>query len=165
MALPKLPLKKLFFSSFLVMIAVFYLATLPHFGLTWDEPANYLKGDRVVAFLTSDFDFKYLDTKTEPLGITEFDRVENKMFTGWGGWSGHPPFTVTLAGFSNLLFNKTLGWLNHIDAHHLPIVLISLFSIGLFSFSANKFIIFICISSIWRLKVSREEPLYFQICL
>ena len=105
-----------------LLFFVFNLITLKEYGVSWDEPSNYLKGDRFLEyFLTSNKD--YLDF-TKRMNVSPFDRPENSIYTA-PTFLGHPPIGSLVAAASHKIFTQKLGLLNHVDSHHLGIVFLS----------------------------------------
>lgn len=104
---------------------VFFLVnalTLSQYGVSWDEPPNYLKADRFLEyFLTGNKD--YLDLQKR-MGVSAFDREENSLYTAQS-FVFHPSVGSYLPAIFHKIFTQKLGILNHIDSHHLAIVLLS----------------------------------------
>ena len=95
------------------------LMTLSHYGLTFDETWLLLAGERYLHFWAT-FDSSLLDfSQHHPADYRlpdhpRFDLRDNEPF---------PAVATTLSAGSCWLFFSRLGWLDPVDAHHLPVLL------------------------------------------
>ncbi len=125
-----------------VIVGVAYciigIATLKDYGINWDEPVHFARGQAYLTYLTTGttqyenlppyvirgivFDAEGNRTKTAPP-----ERVTRSVFQNPtqppAYWLeddvGHPPLNGILAAATNRLFYGVLGWLGDIDAYHL----------------------------------------------
>lgn len=143
-----------------LIISVLFLSislfTLSDYGINWDEPNHYIRGQAYLRFFLTGRD-NYNDLpkikshypkvlgRDLPSGIIfgdesfrrsiyQFDASRNGSQTyPWylKNDSGHPPLNGILASLSNYVFYQKLGWLGDIEAYHLFIV--SVTSLAIFS--------------------------------
>jgi len=142
---------------------VVLLFTLSDYGINWDEPVHYIRGQAYLRFfLTGKDNYRgllRLETsyarvygRTLPTGITfgdggsprrsiyQYDSEPNHLTYRWflENDSGHPPLNGILASLSNYIFYQKLGWLGDIQAYHLFIIgvtSIAVFAVFLFTSS------------------------------
>lgn len=130
-------------SSLLVAVglAVFLgagIATLPHYGLTWDEAlGNLFFGQRYFYYFTS-LNREYLDFEKADLAIHQ--RPLNLYASPFRAqpWE-FPPLADTLSAATMEVFGYRLGWLDPIDAFHMmKVVLVGLLLWVLYRFAAPR---------------------------
>jgi len=138
----------------LIIILSFFLIelfTLSDYGINWDEPAHYMRGQAYLYYLLtgkenykellrvkshyekSSFyeipkDVEYEDTSQFRRSIYQYDREDKVRYTyhyyaQFDG--GHPPINGILASLSNHIFYQKLGWLDDIQSYHLFIIVTS----------------------------------------
>ena len=107
---------------FLVLAFCFVgLLTLDNYGLTYDETWHLFAGDRYFRYWMT-FDRSLTDfsrphpSDNQPDGHPIFDRRDNEP---------RPAVADTLSGLSCWLLFAKLRWLDPVDAHHLPIILMA----------------------------------------
>lgn len=125
------------------------LFTIPHYGINWDEPAHYLRGQSFLRFfLTGKKDYSDLpklathygpnwsesiegtllpDDSTFRRSIYQFDRNGDQFtFPYWERQIGsHPPLNGLLASATNYLLYQKLGIVGDIESYHVFIVAVS----------------------------------------
>lgn len=133
-------------SLFFFVIGLF---TIPHYGINWDEPAHYLRGQSFLRFfLTGKKDYTdlpkllihYGPYKGEPLtgtvlpddssfrrSIYQFDRNGDQFtFPYWERQIGsHPPLNGLLASVTNYVLYQKLGIVGDIESYHVFIIAVS----------------------------------------
>ncbi len=111
--------------AYAVAFVVLGIATLPQYGLTWDEGlGHFFFGERYFHYLTS-FDSAYLDFRDANLDIHQ--RPLNFSGSPWATpdmAAEFPPLADTLSAASMELLAYRLAWLDPVDALHLPVVLL-----------------------------------------
>jgi hypothetical protein len=123
---------------FIFLFLVSGIATLPNYGLTWDESlGNIFFGERYWHYFTS-FNSKYLDFNTE----LEFHRqyTLNTFVAPFRDRPNEfPPLADTLSAATMYIFSYGLGWLNPVDGFHLfTILLCSVFLFVFYNFAAHR---------------------------
>lgn len=132
-----------------LLFFVIGLFTIREYGINWDEPAHYLRGQSLLRyFLTGKKDYRDLpkllthygpytgeplsgivlpDDKTFRRSIYQFDRNGDQFtFYYWERQIGsHPPFNGLLASATNYLLYQKLGIAGDIESYHIFIVAIS----------------------------------------
>ncbi len=132
-----------------LLFFVIGLFTIREYGINWDEPAHYLRGQSLLRyFLTGKKDYTDLpkllihygpytgeplpgivlpDDKTFRRSIYQFDRNGDQFtFYYWERQIGsHPPLNGLLASVTNYLFYQKLGIVGDIEGYHVFIVAIS----------------------------------------
>lgn len=125
------------------------LFTIPQYGINWDEPAHYLRGQSFLRFfLTGKKDYSDLpklathygpnwsepiegtllpDDSTFRRSIYQFDRNGDQFtFPYWERQIGsHPPLNGLLASATNYLLYQKLGIMGDIESYHVFIVAVS----------------------------------------
>jgi len=113
-----------------IIITVIYFVvqaiSLPHVGMTWDEPSSFFFGRASLHFYqTGDRgylnDANYKDPK----------RFGKDPFQYIYGEDVYPPFPFIIASLTSSIFAEKLHLMNPITAHHLGLVLIG--AIGVFA--------------------------------
>lgn len=115
------------------------LFTLKDYGINWDEPFHYFRGQAY---------FQYLTT-----GETNYDNVlgrrsyfQNDSYNGASFLikdSAHPPANDILASFFNFIFYRKLNILGDINSYHLFIVItstIGVLVVSLFAYETLGFV-------------------------
>jgi Dolichyl-phosphate-mannose-protein mannosyltransferase len=112
-------------------LAVWGVANLSHYGVTIDSPSLYYAGDRTLFWLQNRDVPRALtleNTEKEPRGFqTAFGRHPELLDP-----IHYPVLTGLLGALSSRLFHDTLGWLDVIDGHQLPLVLLHALCVFLF---------------------------------
>lgn len=122
------------------------LITIPDYGINWDEPAHYLRGQSLLRFfLTGKKDYSdfpkiathYGPNWSEPIegtllpddstfrrSIYQFDRNGDQFtFPYWERQIGsHPPLNGLLASATNYVLYQKLGIVGDIESYHVFIV-------------------------------------------
>lgn len=121
--------------------------TIPEYGINWDEPVHYLRGQALLRYLLTgkkDYiglpklrihydkfdtavlldDIVYDDNTKFRRSIYQFDRNGDQFtFRYWERQIGsHPPLNGLLASLSNYIFYQKFGWMGDIESYHLFIV-------------------------------------------
>lgn len=149
--------KNKFFLPLLVSSTFFIvgLATLSDYGISWDEPEHFHRGQGYLHFfLTSEKQFNnvwgkqsYYQSNSLPASFF-FERD-----------SGHPPLNGILAALTNLIFYQQLGILGDVESHHLFNIFVSSLLIFIVSlFALETFGIFAAIIAALSLSL---YPLFF----
>jgi len=123
----------------LVAAAAAGIALLRHAGLTWDEAAGDLfYGDRWLAWLVTQ-DARQLDPAVPlPLLLRE-DGHPDLFATRSPLAHEYYPLANLLSAASCLLFFQATGWMDAIDAHHLPVpILAAALAAALFLFVGRR---------------------------
>lgn len=162
----------MFFRFFAVgAFATFFtigLLTLPHYGINWDEPVHYIRGQAFLRFfMTGEKDYtgmpriranyynnllvkipkdvEYADDNIFRRSIYQYDGGPNYLsflFFKKGDDRGHPPLNGIMASFFNYVFYQKLGVIGDIESYHLFIVLMSAALIGLVFFMVSEYGVF-----------------------
>lgn len=178
--------KKLLVYSILIGLTYFLfgLGTINDYGINWDEPSHYLRGQAYLRFfLTGKKNYDGLpklkshyvknefydipkeatleNDKTFRKSLYQYDR-EGEKFTYQYYLkhdSGHPPLNGILASLSNYIFYQKLGILGDIEAYHLFTIFISSILVGsVFLFTSSIYGAFAGIISVLSLSF---YPLFF----
>ncbi len=160
--------KTLFFAlSIAVIFFVLGLFTISDYGMNWDEPEHYIRGQAYLHFfLTGKKDYadfpklrihyskNYIpitdhidleDDRSFRRSIYQFDREGSRLtFSHYrSNDSGHPPLNGILASVGNVIFYQKLGILGDVESYHLlPIVVSAVLVAAIFAFTAETFGIF-----------------------
>lgn len=110
-----------------VIVFVFLLAgilTIEDYGLTFDEPENFLTGRHHLQF--------WLSGNRQFLDFEAWDKIYQKMEEPPVFYNElfkfgyrYPPCANTIAALTNLIFSEKLGLLDQISGYHLAILLFS----------------------------------------
>lgn len=96
--------------------------TLGDYGITWDEPENFLAGDLYWAFWrTGDRAWLDFEGLKNAWALAE-ERPYFYVYTV-GRQERYPPFVNTVSAIGAWVLHDVLGWLDPIDAHHAVIPL------------------------------------------
>jgi len=113
------------------------IASLPQYGLTWDEGlGNLFFGERYFYYLTT-FTYKFLDFKAN-LSVTQ--KLPLNLFASPYHDQPYlyPPLADTISAAFMHLFSYSLHWLDPVDAFHLfKVVLAALFLWFFYRFAAR----------------------------
>jgi len=107
--------------ALVLIFCIVGLLTIDDYGLTFDETWHLFTADRYFRFWTT-FDRTLLDfsqphpTDEQPASHPVFERRNNEP---------RPAVANTLYGLSGWLFADKLGWLDPVDAYHLPVILMA----------------------------------------
>lgn len=122
----------------ILVSALFFLAsiaTLKDYGINWDEPFHYFRGQAYFHYLTTGkTDYKDLSTRRS---FFQNDSYNGAYFLKTD--SAHPPANDILASASNYIFYRKLNILGDIDSYHLFIVVTStmaVLSVSLFAYES-----------------------------
>jgi hypothetical protein len=101
---------------------IFGAANLSRYGLTSDSPSLFYSGDRTLFWLQHLDQPGALDllASSEPKGF----RPEFQRFPDIKDPVHYPVLPGFVAAVVSWVFHTKLGWLNHIDGHHLGLVLL-----------------------------------------
>lgn len=126
-------IKKIAVLTIPVAFFIVGIFTLKDYGINWDEPFHYFRGQAY---------FQYLTT-----GDTNYDNIsgrrsyfQNDSYSGatfLSKDSAHPPANGILASLFNFIFYRNLNILGDIDSYHLFIVLtstIGVLAVSLFAY-------------------------------
>ncbi len=98
------------------------VVTLPNYGITWDEGlGNMFFGERYFYFFMHPQE-KYLDFKADVIPNTPLHLFDSSFRDI--PWE-FPPLADTVSAASMHLFSYHLGWMDPVDAFHLPKVLMA----------------------------------------
>lgn len=118
--------------------ALFFLAsiaTLKDYGINWDEPFHYFRGQAYFHYLiTGKTDYKNLSARRS---FFQNDSYNGAYFLKTD--SAHPPANDILASAFNYIFYRKLNILGDIDSYHLFIVVtstIAVLSVSLFAYES-----------------------------
>lgn len=108
---------------FAVIFFVVGLLTLSNYGLNWDEPNHFMRGQALLYFLgTREKSYDNLDVprrsqwqNDQQNGVYYFDRMK----------ATHPTLNDIFAAFTNYVFYQKLGWVGDLQAYHLFEVFVS----------------------------------------
>ena len=126
----------------ILLAVVFFgigLSSLPHYGVNWDEPVHFGRGQAILHyFFTGKKDYADLE-KFQPARRSFYQSEAytfnffEKKFTAADPLTvgGHPPLSGFLATISNVIFYQKLGILGDIEAYHLYGVFVSAVFIGI----------------------------------
>ncbi|MBI2028419.1 MAG: glycosyltransferase family 39 protein [Candidatus Levybacteria bacterium] len=152
----------------LTFFAVGFL-TLNNYGINWDEPVHYIRGQAFLRFfMTGKKDYsglpgiEYSDNLNSRRSIYQFDSKGtnylsfNEFVTNPGS---HPPLNGIIASFFNYIFYQQLGILGDIDSYHLFVLAVSSLLVFLvFFFTREEYGLFAGIISFLSLSL---YPLFF----
>ncbi len=132
----------------LLIAIVFFFVNIPlvsHYGLNWDEPTHYLRGQAFLRFfLTGKTDYQDLPA-TQAFRRSLYQTDERGAGTQTFSYylsqpTGHPPLNGELASLSNLLFYQLFGIVGDIEGYRL-------FTLGVSSLLI--FIVYVFVSQQW----------------
>jgi len=160
--------KPLFFALGIgVIFFIVGLLTLSHYGMNWDEPEHYIRGQAYLHFfltgkkdytdlpklrihyvnnstpITDHIDFE--DDRFFRRSIYQFDREGSRLTFSYyrSQDSGHPPLNGIIASLFNVIFYQKLGILGDVASYHLlPVVVSAILVAAIFAFTAETFGIF-----------------------
>lgn len=131
----------IFVSTFFALYFLFNIVILPHYGISWDEPFHYLRGQIYLQyFLTGNgdtFDATSKLSSYQNFNVLIDGNIVNFSFLSKND-AGHPPLNGILAAISNRVFYQNLGLLGDIESYHLFIILVSVFLVFLVFFWTYK---------------------------
>ncbi len=107
------------------LAAVFLLAgwlTVGNYGITWDEPENFLAGELYWQFWRT-WDARWLDFEALKNGWAAADQKPYFFVYSIGWQERYPPFANTVSAVGAWLLHDVLRWLDPITAHHAAIPL------------------------------------------
>lgn len=115
---------------FFVFIGTIYffmsLVLADKYGITHDEPGIYNAGELYLEYLlTGDKKFLQSDQNSQKklslLNLKQHPWHKESAY----GTNNHPQIIPVLSAITCKVFFQKLNWLNSVDAHHLPLFLIS----------------------------------------
>ncbi len=124
--------------AFILLFLVAGIATLPNYGMTWDEGlGNFFFGERYLRYLTS-FSEKFLDFKAD---LGSLKKMPLSLFIS--PYHDHPyhypPVVDILSAATMYLFSYGLKWMDPVDGFHvLKIILSAVFLWTLYRFAAPR---------------------------
>src|SRR3989338_3041806 len=140
-ALFKHILQKNLFLALIVGGVFFFLSflTLPHYGISWDEPTHFKRGQGYLWFyLTGDNDYQKLpaydlpraqnDSGYHERSIYQDDKHNSAFYRTIDG--SHPPFADILSSATNMIFYQKLGWIGDIESYHLFEIFVAGVAVG-----------------------------------
>ncbi len=132
-------IRKFFFVSFLFFYFIINAFLLSDYGMSWDEPVHYQRGQVYLQyFLTGNGD-KFTGSKLSlyQKDLFLYGKLANLSFYLKSD-DGHPPLNGILSAVSNRIFYQNLGILGDIESYHLFIVLTSVFLAALIFYWVKK---------------------------
>lgn len=127
--------RKNIFVVFIVPIIYFIASviTLNDYGINWDEPIHYIRGQAYFRYLTTGKK-DYIGTMGK-ISYFQNDSMDANYFLKTD--SGHPPANAILATLFNEIFYKKLGIVGDLESYHLFTVFVSslaVLAVGLFAY-------------------------------
>ena len=126
-------------NSFVCVFAgILYLISsilfLDKYGLSHDEPQIYNAGELYLEYLIT-ADKKFLKSEQKAQDKLNMLSIAQHPWHKEGAYStvNHPQIIPILSAISCKIFFQKIDWLNSIDAHHLPLFVISSVGISIFS--------------------------------
>lgn len=173
----------IFFTLVYFLIGVL---TVSHYGINWDEPVHYIRGQAFIRFFMTgkkDYsgvpriashypkfdDFKmpqnieYKDDSVFRRSIYQFDS-QGTNYLSFNEFvinpGSHPPLNGEMASLFNLIFYQKLDWLGDIESYHLFIIFVSsILVFSIFLFAASEYGLFAGLISFLSLVL---YPLFFS---
>lgn len=137
-------IRELLFASFIPFLyAVVAFATIGHYGVGFDEPAHFRRGQAYVQFfLTGRKDYSNLP-KDYRRSIYQSDNEGGIFYIDTPKNQSHPPLNDTLAALGNYIFFQKLGIVDDIDAHHIfSIATVTILLFAVYAFTRINFGVF-----------------------
>lgn len=115
------------------------LLTLPNYGISWDEPTHFKRGQAYLWFmLTGDNNYEKLPDYDLERAQTDPDYHERSFYhddTHNAAFyrtidGGHPPLSDIFASATNLIFYQKLGILGDVESYHLFEIAVASLSVG-----------------------------------
>lgn len=146
--------RKAFFATTLISVLFFIVGciTINAYGITWDEPENFMMGRIYLNLYMHPFSH-VLDNPTR---LTLPPAIPFRLETHF---ERYPPFADTLASLSSLIFAEKLKLLNVISAHHLVALLfgsVGILATGLIAWELTHSLLATAISAL----ILATYPLY-----
>lgn len=117
-----------------IMFFVASLVRLNDYGINWDEPIHFHRGQSYLhLLLTGETRFPQ-ETDNPRVSYYETNSLNAEWFLENGG--GHPPMNDILAAVSNKIFYQKLNWMSDVHSYHLFNIAVStllVFVVGLFA--------------------------------
>lgn len=102
---------------FATVFFVIGVLTLSHYGLNWDEPNHFMRGQALLQFLSNG------EKTYENLNIPRRSQWQNDQQNGVYYLeymkATHPTLNDIFAAYTNHIFYQKLGWLGDLQAYHL----------------------------------------------
>lgn len=123
-------LSKTLLQTFIIILIpllffILSLITLKDYGISWDEPAHFFRGQAFLNFfLTGNTDYSNLKYNSKTSYYQEPSLTASYFFKVDGG---HPPLNGIMAALTNYLFYQKLSIMGDIEAHHLFNILCATF--------------------------------------
>lgn len=114
-------------AAFSITFFVIGIATLSHYGISWDDPAHYVRGKAYLNYFLSPF--LGSNPQLPRRSMYQFSTMTAQYYRF--NDSGHPPLNGILFAASNRLFYETLGILGDIEAYSIMGVLLSSLFVGI----------------------------------
>lgn len=134
-------LTPIFVGAIFTLYFFFNIYLLPHYGMSWDEPFHYLRGQIYLQYLMTGNGDKFNDVSNLSI-YQNFDLLLEGEVVNYSYLSknddGHPPLNGILAALSNRVFYQELGVLDDIESYHLFVVFIGVFAVALVFFWTRK---------------------------
>lgn len=146
-----------------VLFFLFGVGTVYQYGMNWDEPAHYLRGQAYLRYFltgkknyedipklrihylrstkddTLPPDIKYPDDSVFRRSVYMYDHEGEKFtFNYYQNELTHPPLNDTLAAFTNYIFYQKLGWIGDIEGYHIFTIFVSSVLVFLVFYWARK---------------------------
>lgn len=127
----------------IVLSAIFFIFgifTLNNYGVSWDEPTHFKRGQGYLWFLlTGDNDYHRLppydlssaqnNPKYHQRSIYQSDLHNAAFYRAIDGT--HPPLADILASVTNMVFYQSLGWVGDIESYHLFEIFVASVAVGI----------------------------------
>lgn len=111
------------------------IATLKDYGMNWDEPVHYMRGQAYLRLLLSG-KTNYSTTSLTKISYFQNNSMNGKYFLQ--NDSGHPPANGILASLFNKIFYQKLDLVGDLESYHLFIVFVSFLAILTVSYFAYE---------------------------
>jgi len=145
--------------AFLLGIAffVFGLSVLPHYGMNWDEPLHFSRGQAILHyFLTGEKDYKKLaplikySQKDDSLFFIPLNAKKNEIqrsifqdnqenFTFFLKDYGHPPLSDIFSSLFNVVLFQKLKLINDVDSYHVYSLFLTAILVGVIFWWTTKY--------------------------
>lgn len=119
---------KLLITVFSLLFFLVGVLTLKDYGMNWDEPEHYMRGQAFLRFyLSGEKDYNNLQRTTYRKSFFQNDSEGGRFtFSSYiNNAPSHPPLNGILAAFSNFILYQKLGIMGDIDSYHFFILVVS----------------------------------------
>jgi len=111
---------------FAIVFFLVGLSTLSHYGINWDEPGHFIRGQAFVKFfLSGGKNADYQRPKSQNQRISIYDDPLYPASFWYKEKEGHPPVVDMFYSVSNLIFYEKLGIWGDVEAYNLAGILLS----------------------------------------